>query len=75
MRRAHTGGGDDPREEGGAVAVKVAKESHDMRFDIPCIGPRTLETCARNGVAALALAEAMMRGDALAADMPLSRRD
>ena len=27
-------------KEGGAVAVKVAKESHDMRFDIPCIGPR-----------------------------------
>lgn len=29
----------------GAVAVKVAKEKHDLRFDIPCVGARTLETC------------------------------
>jgi DUF1009 family protein len=42
-------------KDGGAVAVKVAKPQHDMRFDIPCIGPRTLETCARSGVAALML--------------------
>jgi DUF1009 family protein len=41
--------------EGGAVAVKVAKENHDMRFDIPCIGPKTLEICAGAGVAVLAL--------------------
>ena len=40
---------------GGAVAVKVAKLAHDMRFDIPCIGPQTLETCAKAGVAVLAL--------------------
>ncbi|MCS7090802.1 MAG: UDP-2,3-diacylglucosamine diphosphatase LpxI [Verrucomicrobiota bacterium] len=40
--------------EGGAVAVKVAKEGHDMRFDIPCVGPGTLETCARAGVAVFA---------------------
>jgi len=39
---------------GGAVAVKVAREKHDLRFDIPCLGPRTLETCAAAGVAVLA---------------------
>jgi DUF1009 family protein len=47
-------GGELAGKEGGAVAVKVAKENHDMRFDIPCIGPRTLETCANSGVAVLA---------------------
>ncbi len=40
---------------GRATAVKVAKEGHDMRFDIPCIGPKTLETCAANGVSVLAV--------------------
>lgn len=39
---------------GGAVAVKVAKHGHDMRFDIPCIGAQTLETCAGNGIRVLA---------------------
>jgi hypothetical protein len=29
----------------GAVAVKVAKEKHDLRFDIPCVGARTVEAC------------------------------
>jgi DUF1009 family protein len=37
------------------VAVKVAKERHDMRFDIPCVGLKTVETCAECGVAVLAL--------------------
>jgi DUF1009 family protein len=40
---------------GGAVAVKVPKEHHDMRFDIPCIGAQTLETCAGAGIAVLAV--------------------
>ncbi|HTY89266.1 MAG TPA: UDP-2,3-diacylglucosamine diphosphatase LpxI [Candidatus Acidoferrum sp.] len=40
---------------GGATAVKVAKARHDMRFDIPCIGSQTLETCARAGISVLAL--------------------
>jgi DUF1009 family protein len=40
--------------KGGAVAVKVAKQNHDLRFDIPCLGPSTLETCARSGLAVLA---------------------
>jgi DUF1009 family protein len=39
---------------GGAVAVKVAKEKHDLRFDIPCLGPQTLEACAAARVSALA---------------------
>lgn len=38
----------------GAVAVKVAKPNHDLRFDIPCLGARTLETCAAAGISALA---------------------
>lgn len=44
-------GGELAGKEGGAVAIKVAKPNHDMRFDIPCMGPRTLETCAASGVA------------------------
>lgn len=35
---------------GGAVAVKVAKAGHDMRFDIPTVGSRTVEICAESGV-------------------------
>ena len=37
----------------GAAAVKVAKPNHDLRFDLPCIGDRTIETCARAGISAL----------------------
>ena len=48
-------GGELAGKDGGAVAVKVAKEKHDMRFDIPCIGSRTLEICASTGVSVLAL--------------------
>jgi DUF1009 family protein len=47
-------GGELAGKEGGAVAVKVAKEKHDLRFDIPCLGPQTLETCAAARVAVLA---------------------
>ncbi|MBM3839973.1 MAG: LpxI family protein [Verrucomicrobia bacterium] len=39
-------GGELAGQEGGAVAVKVAKEKHDLRFDIPCVGPQTIEVCA-----------------------------
>lgn len=48
-------GGELAGKDRGAVAVKVAKLNHDMRFDIPCIGAKTLETCAASGVAVLAL--------------------
>ncbi len=47
-------GGELAGREGGAVAVKVAKEKHDLRFDIPTVGPSTLETCASVGIRALA---------------------
>ena len=39
-------GGELAGQDGGGVAVKVAKEKHDLRFDIPCIGPQTIEVCA-----------------------------
>lgn len=48
-------GGELSGKEGGAVAVKVAKEKHDMRFDIPCIGPQTIETCISARIAVLAV--------------------
>ena len=48
-------GGELAGKSGGAVAVKVAKLNHDMRFDIPCIGAQTLETCAASGISVLAL--------------------
>ncbi|HXJ72604.1 MAG TPA: UDP-2,3-diacylglucosamine diphosphatase LpxI, partial [Candidatus Dormibacteraeota bacterium] len=48
-------GGQLAGKDGGAVAVKVAKAGHDMRFDVPCIGASTLETCASAGIAVLAL--------------------
>ncbi|MBI3849402.1 MAG: LpxI family protein [Verrucomicrobia bacterium] len=48
-------GGELAGKDGGAVAVKVAKENHDWRFDIPCLGPQTLEVCAAGGISVLAL--------------------
>ena len=38
----------------GAVAVKSPKPGHDLRFDIPCLGAQTLETCASANIRALA---------------------
>lgn len=48
-------GGELAGKHGGAVAVKVAKLDHDMRFDIPCIGAKTFETCAAARISVLAL--------------------
>jgi hypothetical protein len=48
-------GGELAGKDGGAVAVKVAKLNHDMRFDIPCLGAKTLETCAAAKIAVLAI--------------------
>ena len=48
-------GGELSGKDGGAVAVKVAKEKHDMRFDVPCIGPQTIETCATARLRVLAI--------------------
>jgi len=47
-------GGELAGKKGGAVAVKVARQHHDLRFDIPCVGPQTLETCASAGISVLA---------------------
>jgi DUF1009 family protein len=48
-----TRGGELAGPEGGAVAVKVAKLNHDLRFDIPCVGSRTLEVCATARIGAM----------------------
>jgi hypothetical protein len=48
-------GGELAGKDGGAVAVKVAKEKHDLRFDIPCLGAQTLETCAAAKISVLAI--------------------
>ena len=39
----------------GAVAVKVAKEGHDERFDIPCIGPDTVDVLVETRISVLAV--------------------
>jgi DUF1009 family protein len=41
----------------GAVVVKVPKHGHDMRFDIPVIGSRTLHAMKKAGIRCLALEE------------------
>ena len=48
-------GGELAGKNRGAIAVKVAKEHHDLRFDIPCVGRQTAETCVAMGVTVLAL--------------------
>jgi DUF1009 family protein len=48
-------GGELAGKDGQAVAVKVAKENHDLRFDIPCVGLKTIETCASSGISVLGL--------------------
>lgn len=40
---------------GDAVAIKLAKDGHDERFDMPCVGPSTIETMSEAGVATLAV--------------------
>jgi DUF1009 family protein len=48
-------GGELSGKDGGAVAVKVAKDKHDMRWDIPCVGTGTMETCIAARIRVLAL--------------------
>lgn len=48
-------GGELAGKNGGAIAVKVSKENHDMRFDIPCVGMQTIATCVENNISALAI--------------------
>jgi len=53
----------------GAVVVKVAKPRQDPRFDLPAVGPDTVEVLARAGAAALAVeagATVVVDRDALA---------
>lgn len=40
---------------GGATLAKVSKPNQDMRFDVPVIGPATIETCAAAGVNVIAI--------------------
>lgn len=40
---------------GGLVVVKVCKPNQDMRFDVPVVGRKTVETIERAGATALAL--------------------
>lgn len=40
---------------GGAVVIKVAKHDHDMRFDIPVIGTKTIQLMKRVGISALSV--------------------
>lgn len=49
---------------GRGVLVKVPKSGQDLRFDLPTIGPRTVEGVARAGLAGIAVAT----GNTLAAE-------
>jgi hypothetical protein len=50
-----TRGGALGGRNGGATAVKVARQNHDFRFDIPCVGPETLGVCAAARIEVLGL--------------------
>lgn len=50
----------------GAVAIKVAKEGHDMRFDIPVVGTKTIAIMKRVGITALSV----QAGRTLLLDLP-----
>jgi hypothetical protein len=52
-------GGELAGRDGGAVAVKVARDKHDRRFDIPCLGPKTLEICRYANIDVLAFEAGM----------------
>lgn len=47
-------GGELAGKNGGAIAVKVAKKNHDLRFDIPSIGAKTIEICRDAKISILA---------------------
>jgi UDP-2,3-diacylglucosamine hydrolase len=48
-------GGSLAGEKGGATVVKVSKQNQDFRFDIPCVGTRTIESCVTGKIAVLAI--------------------
>jgi DUF1009 family protein len=37
------------------MLVKVSKPNQDFRFDVPVIGPQTIETCAAAGVSGITI--------------------
>lgn len=37
------------------VLVKVSKPNQDLRFDVPVVGPQTIETCAEAGIHAIGI--------------------
>lgn len=41
------------------MLVKVSKPNQDMRFDVPVIGPYTIEHCAKAGIGAIAIEAGM----------------
>jgi DUF1009 family protein len=41
------------------MLVKVSKPNQDMRFDVPVVGPLTVETCAKSGVSGIAIEAGM----------------
>jgi DUF1009 family protein len=43
------------QRRGGLTVVKLAKDDHDMRFDIPTVGPDTIDSMAAAGGAVLAI--------------------
>jgi DUF1009 family protein len=48
-------GGTLAGEKGGAVVVKVSKPNHDFRFDIPCVGEKTVESCRVGRISVMAI--------------------
>lgn len=44
---------------GSATVVKVSKPGHDLRFDVPVVGPETILTCSAAGVKILAIEAGM----------------
>lgn len=48
-------GGELAGKNGAAVAAKVAKSGHDLRFDLPCVGLQTVQICAAAGIRVLAI--------------------
>jgi len=40
---------------GGWTLIKTAKPRQDLRFDVPCVGPDTIESLAANGAVCLAI--------------------
>jgi UDP-2,3-diacylglucosamine hydrolase len=48
-----------PLGRGEATVAKVSKPNQDMRFDVPVVGPHTIETCAKAGVRVLVVEAGM----------------